>query len=109
MANSLVAGVYEKVVDRESAYEKLKAAHAQAAPPMAAPTANFPASAGTTAPASPAPSGGGIFGSLFQKTSAHGDSIAATMAKSLVRSMSSSAGSAIVRGVLGSLFGGRRR
>jgi hypothetical protein len=30
---SLVAGVYEKVVDRESAYEKLKG-RAQPAPPM---------------------------------------------------------------------------
>ena len=104
MADSLVAGVYEKVVDRESAYEKLKAAHAQGAP-----VAAMPAKTATAPTASPAPASGGIFAALFQKTSARGDSIAATMGKSLVRSMSSSAGSAIVRGVLGSLFGGRRR
>jgi hypothetical protein len=106
MADSLVAGVYEKVVDRESAYEKLKAAHAPAAPPMTAPNVTVQGNAPTTAIASV---GGGILGALFQKTSAHGDSIASTMAKGFVRSLSSQAGSAIVRGVLGSLFGGRRR
>jgi DNA helicase HerA-like ATPase len=101
LQNSLVAGVYENVVDRESAYEKLKAAHSQAAAPGAAP----PVMTG----AAPAPSGGGFFDSLFQKTSARGDSIATTMAKSMARSVSSTMGREIVRGVLGSLFGGRRR
>ena len=104
LQNSLVAGVYEKVVDRESAYEKLKAAHAQAAPPQASPTSSAPATA-----TAPAQSGGGFFGSLFQKTSARGDSIATTMVKSVTRSMSSTMGREIVRGVLGSLFGGRKR
>ncbi len=101
LQNSLVAGIYEKVVDRESAYEKLKAAHAQAAPTQATPLPG--------APATPTKSGGGFFGSLFQKTSARGDSIATTMVKSVTRSMGSSVGREIVRGVLGSLFGGRRR
>ena len=98
MQNSLVAGVYEKVVDRESAYEKLKAAHAPAATPVPMPTS----AAG--APASP-----GMFSSLFQKTSARGDSIATTLVKSVTRSMSSTVGREIVRGLLGSLFGGRKR
>ena len=104
MQNSLVAGVYDKVVDRESAYEKLKAAHTQAAPPQGIPTPATPA-----APGAPAQSSPGFFGSLFQKTSARGDSIATTMVKSVTRSMGSSVGREIVRGVLGSLFGGRRR
>ena len=99
MQNSLVAGVYEKVVDRESAYEKLKAAHAQTSPAPSAPAVS----------AAPAQSGGGLFSSLFQKTSARGDSIATTMVKSVTRSMSSTVGREIVRGVLGSLFGGRKR
>jgi uncharacterized protein len=105
MQNSLVAGVYEKVVDRESAYEKLKAAHAQAAPSLA----SAPAASPTTGTSSAGSSVSGIFGALFQKTSSHGDSIATTMAKSVARSISSTAGREIVRGVLGSLFGGRRR
>ena len=85
MQNSLVAGVYEKVVDRESAYEKLKAAHASAASPSANPILTT-----ATAPATSSP---GFFGSLFQKTSARGDSIAATAAKSAART----AGSEIMR------------
>ena len=105
LQSSLVAGVYEKVVDRESAYEKLKAAQAQATVPSGSAPSTSPA------PGAPAPSSssGGLFGVLFQKTSARGDSIAATMAKSVARSMSSTVGREIVRGVLGSLFGGRKR
>jgi DNA helicase HerA-like ATPase len=105
LRDSLVAGVYEKVVDRESAYEKLKAAHAQTPVPSVSTRATSPL------PGSPAPttSLGGLVGALFQKTSARGDSIATTMAKSMARSMSSTVGREIVRGVMGSLFGGRRR
>jgi DNA helicase HerA-like ATPase len=105
MQSSLVAGVYEKVVDRESAYEKLKAAHAQA-PGPSVPSPEMPSIPGAPVPTS---SSGGFLGAIFQKTSARGDSIAATMAKSVARSMSSTIGREIVRGVLGSLFGGRRR
>ena len=101
METSLVAGFYEKVVDRESAYEKLKAAQGPVAAPRMAPSSTPETAAAAT--------GGGFFGSLFQKTSARGDSIATTMVKSVTRSMSSTVGREIVRGVLGSLFGGRRR
>jgi uncharacterized protein len=107
MANSLVAGVYEKVVDRESAYEKLKGAQGQAEPTAAA-LVGRPVAPAAAAPL-PAASGGGMFSSLFQKTSARGDSIASTMAKSVARSVSSTVGREIVRGLMGSLFGGRRR
>jgi DNA helicase HerA-like ATPase len=105
LQDSLVAGVYEKVVDRESAYEKLKAAQAQA------PTPPVSTRVAPSTPAAPSTSGplGGLMGALFQKTSARGDSLAATMAKSVARSMSSTVGREIARGVLGSLFGGRRR
>src|SRR6185369_4586624 len=55
IASSLVAGVYEKTVDRESAYEKLKGrpAATAAAPP-----------AGGVAPQAPADAGGGMLGGL---------------------------------------------
>ena len=111
MANSIVAGVYEKVVDRESAYEKLKGAAPPAAssPSVSIPTARPAASApAPTAPA-PAASGGGIFGAIFGKTSAHGDSIATTVLKGVARSASSTVGREIMRGIMGSFFGGRKR
>ncbi len=103
---SLVAGVYEKIVDRESAYEKLKARTADAA--TQAPGAN-PGEA-------PAQDGGGLLGGLndvlFGSTGPRGgkrDGLAQTMAKSAVRTMGTSLGREILRGVLGSVFGGRKR
>ncbi len=111
MANSLVAGVYEKVVDRESAYEKLKGATPTAAPSptTSISTARPAASAPAPTVSSPTTSGGGIFGAIFGKTSAHGDSIATTVLKSVARSASSTVGREIMRGLMGSLFGGRKR
>ncbi|VTU28125.1 helicase HerA-like domain-containing protein [Variovorax sp. PBL-E5] len=108
MANSLVAGVYEKTVDRESAYEKLKG-RADSAPD--APVAAGPAGA----PATQA-SGGGVMGSLneilFGSTGPRGgkhDGLAQTMAKSAVRTMGTTVGREILRGVLGGIFGAKTR
>ena len=105
--NSLVAGVYEKAVNRESAYEKLQsraaagAATAQTAPNGGAVGQN---------------DSGGIMGGLkdvlFGRTGPRGgvhDGLAQSMAKSAVRTIGSTVGREIIRGVLGSLFGGRRR
>ena len=113
MASSLVAGVYEKVVDRESAYEKLKGRAAEAGTQAgnAAGGGNGKVAAGT-----PAEEGGGLLGGLndvlFGSTGPRGgqrDGLAQTMAKSAVRTMGTSLGREILRGVLGSIFGGRRR
>ncbi|MBS1155523.1 MAG: ATP-binding protein [Proteobacteria bacterium] len=104
--HSLVYGVYEEALDRESAYEKLS----QSVPG---------AYQGTPAPATPgsAPSaGGGLLGGalgeiLFGRTGPRGgvqDGLVQTAAKSVVRTMGSAVGREIVRGVLGSIFGGRR-
>lgn len=108
MGSSLVAGVYEKVVDRESAYEKLKGRTADA-------TAQAPAGKGG-AVAAPAEEGGGLLGGLndvlFGSTGPRGgkrDGLAQTMAKSAVRTMGTTLGKEILRGVLGSVFGGRKR
>ena len=113
MANSLVAGVYEKMVDRESAYEKLKG---RAEETTAQGGAN---GGGKGAPGAAAESGGGLMGGLndvlFGSTGPRGgrrDGLAQTMAKSAVRTMGTTLGKEILRGVLGSLFGGsssRRR
>ncbi len=108
IANSLVAGVYEKNADRESAYEVLKA-RAQAAP-------GAPAAAGQlgAAPAATGASGGmlgGLSELLFGSTGPRGgqrDGLAQTMAKSAARTMGTTAGREILRGVLGSLFGGKK-
>ena len=108
VANSLVAGVYEKVVDRESAYEKLKGRAAEAG-------AQAPAN-GKGAPANTEDSGGGLMGGLndvlFGRTGPRGgkrDGLAQTMAKSAVRTMGTTIGKEILRGVLGSIFGGSKR
>ena len=108
MAGSLVAGVYEKEVDRESAYEKIKGRAADAAATEAAKATNGGA-AGQAA-------SGGILGSLndvlFGTTGPRGakhDGLAQSMAKSAVRTMGSAVGREIIRGVLGNILGGRRR
>ena len=107
LKNSLVSGVYEKTVDRESAHEKLQsraaagAATAQTAPNDGA--IGYNDSGGIM---------GGIKDVLFGRTGPRGgvhDGLAQSMAKSAVRTMGSTVGREIIRGVLGSLFGGRRR
>jgi len=100
MARSPVKGVYDNSVDRASAYEKLAGRAA--------------ASAGA-APAGTPVAGGGFMDSLkgslggLMTGSGRKDSLIEAMAKSAVRTMGSSVGREIVRGVLGSLMGGRRR
>ncbi|XHS76375.1 helicase HerA-like domain-containing protein [Burkholderiaceae bacterium UC74_6] len=114
IANSLVAGVYEKAVDRESAYEKLKgAAPAQGGAPAGGGSAPVPT--GTPALA-PADDGGGMLGSLkdvlFGTTGprgGHHPGLAEAAARSAVRTMGSAVGREIIRGVLGSILGGRKR
>ncbi|HEY9207827.1 helicase HerA-like domain-containing protein [Acidovorax sp.] len=109
MASSLVAGVYDKVVDRESAYEKLKGRAEEAA-------AQAPNGNGKSAGGAPAEEGGGLMGGLnevlFGSTGPRGgrrDGLAQTMAKSAVRTMGTSLGREILRGVLGGIFGGGKR
>jgi DNA helicase HerA-like ATPase len=108
IAASPVAGVYEKTVDRESAYEKLKGRAADSTKESTA-----PASPDGAAPAGAA--GGGIMGSLkdslggLMTGSGRKDSIVEAMAKSAARTMGSTVGREIIRGVLGSLMGGKRR
>ncbi len=110
MASSLVAGVYEKAVDRESAYEKLKgrAAEAGGQAGNAAGGGN-----GKVATGAPTEEGGGLLGGLndvlFGSTGPRGgkrDGLAQTMAKSAVRTMGTTIGKEILRGVLGGIFGG---
>ena len=101
LQSSLVAGVYEKTVNRESAHEML--------------SARVQETAATAAEAESKASGGALggFGDLvFGSTGPRGgqrDGVAQMLVKSAVRTMGSTVGREIIRGVLGGIFGGKRR
>ncbi|MCC6706731.1 MAG: DUF853 family protein [Gammaproteobacteria bacterium] len=124
ISNSLVAGVYEATVDRESAYEKLKGRAAETAPAAdqmreTAARQAPPMTQQSEAPAADNDDGGGLLGGLtdvlFGSTGPRGgkrEGLAQTIAKSAARTVGSTVGREIIRGVLGSLLGGggsRRR
>ena len=114
---SLVAGVYEAVVDRESAFERLKGRATSGS--AGAGGDGFTGGPGATAPAGPAAPGtggsgllGGLSDMLFGSTGPRGgrkEGLAEAAARSAMRSVGSAVGREIVRGVLGSLLGGGRR
>jgi hypothetical protein len=106
VASSLVAGHYEKAVDRESAFEKLQAAAGPTEPAAAG---------GKGAPAETQKSGGimdVLSDVLLGSTGPRGGKkpgILDAAAKSAARSVGSSLGREITRGILGSILGGKRR
>ena len=100
---SLVAGVYDKAVDRESAYEKLKA-RAEEAAQAAAAEAQAKADAKTARQAGS--NGGGTLGSVLGGSGRREGAVEA-LAKSAARAIGSQVGRSIIRGVLGSIFGKR--
>jgi uncharacterized protein len=107
--SSVVAGVYETAVDRESAFEILKSRAGQPLPN--APSGSPDAATGTAvgAPASP-PWYANIPGMSGSSSGGRrGDSAIDIMAKSAARAMGSSVGRQIIRGVLGSLLGGTKK
>ena len=95
MAQSLVAGVYDKAVDRESAYEILKQRAEQAT-----------AAAQAEKQAPQEASSGFDLGGILGGGSSRSDSVLESAAKSAARAIGSQLGRAIVRGVLGSILGG---
>ena len=104
IAGSLVAGVYEKAVDRESAYEVLKG--------RAASAPNVPDAPAAAKGAAEAEGGGFLNELLFGSTGPRGgrkDGLVQTMAKSAVRTVGTNVGKEILRGVLGSIFGTKKR
>ena len=99
LQNSLVSGQYEKTVDRESAFEKLRARRADAG-----------AGAGATVAG-----GNGGLGGMLEKmglpsagAASKREGVLEAAVKSAARAMASEAGRRIIRGVLGSILGGRR-
>jgi DNA helicase HerA-like ATPase len=126
---SLVAGVYEQLVDRESAHEKLTHNRSATATPGNAPASANPRNTSTSTTTrlgglSATRSGennvgggdsnallSGLSDMLFGSTGPRGgkhDGLMQTMAKSAVRSIGSAVGREIMRGVLGGVLGGRR-
>ncbi len=111
MAGSLVAGVYEQALDRESAFEKLQA---RAATPQAAraapPKAPKPRPQKAPEP-EPEPARSELeellFGSVGPRGGRH-EGLVDVLAKNAARSVGSGIGRQVVRGVLGSLLSGRR-
>ncbi len=94
--SSNVFGVYEKLVDRESAYEILKSRAEESA---------------TEAKADEGFSWGGMFGGDSpdkKKPASRSDGVFEAAAKSAARAIGSQLGRQIIRGVLGSILGGRK-
>jgi len=118
LQHSLVAGVYEKLLDRESAYELLRQ-HAQAAATgavvgaanPAAPSAGGPGAAVRPGVAT-AGVGGFLQEALLGRAGPRGGQtpgLLQTVAQTALRAAASSVGRQLVRGVLGGLLGGGRR
>ncbi|QOX77477.1 DUF853 family protein [Trichlorobacter lovleyi] len=105
LQTSLVAGAYDTPIDRESAYEILKARAKQSADAAGTQTQ-------TGAASSSGSSGlGGVLADMLGGGSGHSrgrESAVEALTKSAARAMGSQIGRSIIRGVLGSLFGGRR-
>ena len=101
---SLLAGHYEAAIDRESAYEKLKGRVVQRQPDVAhqpAAMKNSDRGLGDML--------GGIFGSGGGgHPTRQPQSVGEALLKSAARTIGSEVGRQLIRGVLGSLLGGRR-
>ncbi len=103
MQESLLAGHYEKAIDRESAYEILKGRTSEKQATVQQPAESVSSKNGL----------GDMLGGIFDNAqprsrAASRQSVGETLVKSAVRSIGSAVGREIIRGVLGSLLGGRR-
>ena len=110
---SVVFGHYERAVDRESAYEMLKARAQQAAAAEAQAQAEAEAQARRTPYGYPPPPGRSPrpypdYPAPPRRPAGRSrDTLMEAMAKSAARSVGSSLGRQILRGVLGSILGGK--
>ncbi len=119
MANSIVAGVYEQAVDRESAYERLTGAVSASAGQTEAPPVQehkqgfwgsiFGGGGNAPAPATPP----GLPTAPKRPAGRQPDSFGTMIAKSATRTVTTAIVGGltrqIMRGVLGGILGGRRR
>lgn len=108
MAQSIVAGVYELAIDRESAYEKLTG---RVTKQVASAAKSASSASNTDQKTEEAESGvvvgalGSLFGNLFGGSGIRRrDNVAETLVKSAVRTIGTQVGREIMRGVLGSIM-----
>lgn len=110
---SLVAGVYEKTIDRESAYETLvERARVGEASPRSQPKTSPSPREQPEVETSNDSTWGGVGEILFGRTGPRGGrhpGIVDTFAKSAARSVGSTLARELTRGLFGSLLGGKRR
>ena len=95
IASSGLGGTYDKLVDRESAYEKLKARAEQAVEPEKEKQSSAASDI--------------LFGRTGPRGGRQTQGLLEAMAKSAARTVGSQVGRELIRGVLGSLLGGKRR
>ena len=114
--SSVLAGHYEQAIDRESAYEILRARAGEKVQAAGAPPVAAAAPAGEQTKPSMLEEALGTVTAAFQPTigprGAVRDSLATSVAKSAMRAASSQLGRQLVRGILGGILGGsgsRRR
>ncbi len=109
---SIVAGVYEKAVDRESAFEALKgrtATRQESASAPAPATSTSAPSGASTAPQAERGLLDGLGDMLGGGTRRTRASVGEQLIKSAASSIGREVGRQIIRGVLGGIFGGSRR
>lgn len=105
LQTSLVAGVYEKVVDRESAFEKLRGRQGDATSTSTSAAGGLSDILGKVGLPG---MGGGNGGGSGSGSRSNREGVVEAAMKSAARAMASEAGRKIIRGVLGSILGGRR-
>jgi uncharacterized protein len=106
---SAAFGRYERLVDRESAYEVLKGRAERAAAPAEAPPPRERADETAAGGSGRDLRGGKHFGRRGPRGGRGREGVVEAMAKSAARSIGSSIGRQILRGLFGSMLGGRRR
>jgi hypothetical protein len=104
-SRSPVGAKYDTTVNRESAEEKLAARASEKSAPDAPPVKSAGGGKADD-PAADAGWSGAVRDAVFGTSRRQG--MIETMAKSMVRTAGSRAGQQIVRGILGSIFGGKR-
>ncbi len=105
MQRSVVAGIYDQSIDRESAHEMLQARAEKIADKPVEPAKGDGDSGGIGGPIGDILSG--ALDGLAGKRNKRSDSVFEAAAKSAARSIGSTLGRTLIRGVLGSLFKGR--
>lgn len=104
LMNSPYAGVYDKAIDRESAYERLSGRFGGTAQNQQKTESQPQQATGTGGNAGGGILGGviGTLGSIFTSSSNKRQSVGEALVKSVIRSVGSQVGREIMRGVLGS-------